>query len=208
MLEKYYQLVTDYLKLVWKNVNVDFNVKIENFTKSTITWLGSKESFIIHTILFASSFSLYFMGVSFDKILPVVTNIVSLEAIYLSIFIQMSVNSQLKKVEEIQENVEEIQENVEDIQENVEDIQENVEDIQENVEDIQENVEEIQENVDGIQENVDELQKDVEEIQKEVDEIQEDEEDVDDEILVRIESTLDSLIKEVMELKKQSIKRR
>jgi len=47
-----------------------------------------------------------------------------LEAIYLSIFIQMSVNIQAQKLQTLQENVEDIQEDVEDIQEDVQEIQE------------------------------------------------------------------------------------
>ena len=104
---------------------------IEKIALKSIHWIGSVNSLIIHTIVFIMGFLLYFLGFDFTKILLVITTLVSLEAIYLSIFIQMSVNLQAQKIKEIQENVEEIQENVEDIQENVEDIQENVEDIQE-----------------------------------------------------------------------------
>lgn len=88
--------------------------------------------------------------------LLVLTTLVSLEAIYLSIFIQMSVNKNTADIEVIQEDVEDIQEYVEDIQEDIEGIQEDVEDIQEDVEDIQEDVEEIQEHVEDIQEEIEE----------------------------------------------------
>jgi SAM-dependent methyltransferase len=54
----------------------------------------------------------------FDKntILLVLTTIVSLEAIYLSIFIQMSVNLHSKKLQSVASEVEELQKGVEDIQ--------------------------------------------------------------------------------------------
>ena len=76
-------------------------------------WIGSISSLIFHTI-------------------------VSLEAIYLAIFIQMSVNKNTADIEEIQEDVDEIQEDVEEIQEDVAEIEKDVDEIQEDVEDIQE----------------------------------------------------------------------
>ena len=87
-------------------------------------WIGSTSSLVVHTLLFVISFLLYFWGFELDKILLVVTTIVSLEAIYLSIFIQMSVNRHSYHLQEVAEDVEEIQEDVEEIQEDVEEIQE------------------------------------------------------------------------------------
>ena len=151
---------------------------IEKIAFKIIHWIGSVSSLITHTLFFIIGFLLYFSNL-FDKntVLLIITLIVSLEAIYLSIFIQMSVNSQSKKLQDVAEDLEEIQENVEDIQENVEDIQENVEDIQEDVEDIQ---------------------KDVEEINEE----EEDEEDEEDEDIQMIKDTMNKLMTEVLELKK------
>ena len=111
---------------------------IEKAVLTIISVIGSVKSLFIHTVIFIGSFCLYFLGIGIDSILNVVTNIVSLEAIYLSILIQMSVNYQSKKLELVAADVEDLQEDVEDIQSNVEDIQENVEDIQENVEEMQE----------------------------------------------------------------------
>ncbi len=108
-------------------------------------WIGSVNSILIHTALFLASFICYFFNVAFDKILLVVTTIVSLEAIYLSIFIQMSVNRQGRKLHAVARDVDEIQKDVEDIQEDVEEIQEDVENIEKDVDEIQEDVEEIQE---------------------------------------------------------------
>ena len=109
-------------------------------------WIGSTESLLIHTVLFIGAFLLADRGVvSFEKMLLVLTTIVSLEAIYLSIFIQMSLNLSQQNIEFIQEDLEEIQKDVEEIQEDVEEISEDVEEIQEDVEEISEDVEEIQE---------------------------------------------------------------
>lgn len=153
--------------------------RLEKISLISIQWVGSINSLILHTLLFIISFFLYFLGIDFDKVLLVLTTIVSLEAIYLAIFIQMSVNIQSKRLNDVAENVEDIQEDVEDIQEDVDDIQE----------------------------NFDELQKDIEEIQKDVEEIQkEDEDEEEDEILVRIENNIVILMKELNKLKKQQYK--
>jgi len=144
-------------------------------------WIGSTNSLVIHTILFITAFLLYFWGFELDNILLVLTTIVSLEAIYLSIFIQMSVNRQTRKLHAVARDVDEIQEDVEEIQKDVDEIQEDVEDIQK---------------------DVDEIQEDVEEIQEE-DEEEEKEEKKDDEILARMEETLGKLIEEIMDLKKE-----
>ena len=95
-------------------------------------WIGSPVSLLLHTVLFIGAFVLADEGlVSFEKMLLVLTTIVSLEAIYLSIFIQMSLNMSHQNIEFIQEDLEEIQKDVEEIQEDVEEISEDVEEIQE-----------------------------------------------------------------------------
>jgi len=97
---------------------------IEKLAIKTTNWIGSTGSIVIHTLLFIIAFALYFYGIQIDKILLIVTTIVSLEAIYLSIFIQMSVNRQSKEFQDVAEDIDEIQKDIDDIQEDVEDIQE------------------------------------------------------------------------------------
>ncbi len=107
--------------------------KFEDFSKKLTRWIGSPQSIILHTIFFISIFSLRFFEVSSSDILLILTTIVSLEAIYLSIFIQMTVNQHAKELEEVSEDIEEIQEDVDEIQKDVDEIQEDVEEIQEDV---------------------------------------------------------------------------
>ena len=95
----------------------------QSYTDRAIHWIGSVASLVIHTLLFAGSFLLVFFKVPFDKILLVVTTIVSLEAIYLAIFIQMAVNRNTASLEEVEENIDEIQKDVDDIQEDVDEIE-------------------------------------------------------------------------------------
>lgn len=102
-------------------------------------WVGSPASIVIHTLLFALSFaSVAFGWVSLDRMLLVLTTIVSLEAIYLAIFIQMTLNFTTEAVAVISEDVEEMQEDVGEIQEDIDEIQEDVDELQEDVEDISE----------------------------------------------------------------------
>ncbi len=93
---------------------------------STITkWIGSPVSVVLHTLLFICSFIVPYIGyASFDRMLLVLTTIVSLEAIYLSIFIQMSLNMNNQSIETIHANIEEISEDIVEIQEIQEEIQE------------------------------------------------------------------------------------
>ena len=95
-------------------------------------WVGSPSSIIIHSVLFLVSFAAAIFGwLSFDRMLLVLTTIVSLEAIYLAIFIQMTLNLTNQAVEEISDDVEEMQEDVAEIQEDVDELQEDVEEMSE-----------------------------------------------------------------------------
>ena len=115
---------------------VDFLVRV---TDGVMWWIGSIQSLIVHSVLFLTAFLLPVFGVvEFDKMLLVLTTVLSLEAIYLAIFIQMSVNRSQEHIEDLKEDVNEIQEDIEDIQEDIEEISEDIDDIQEDIEDIAE----------------------------------------------------------------------
>ncbi len=119
---------------------------VEKFALAVTRGVGSPMSIVIHTILFAACFIAAFGGwVLWETLLLVLTTIVSLEAIYLAIFIQMTINYTTKELEEIGEDIDEIQEDVDEIQEDVGEIQEDVDELQEDVEDISEDVEEMTE---------------------------------------------------------------
>ena len=63
---------------------------------------------------------------SLDQVLLVLTTLLSFEAIYLSIFIQMSVNRHENALREVGEDIGEIQEDITGIEEDIEEIQEDV----------------------------------------------------------------------------------
>lgn len=72
---------------------------IDEQANKITAWVGSTGSLILHTLLFIASFGLTLFGVSFDTVLLILTTAVSLEAIYLAIFIQRSVNRQSETLE-------------------------------------------------------------------------------------------------------------
>ncbi len=121
---------------------------IRDFALAVTRWIGSIPSLVLHTAFFILSFALVQFGIiGFNQMLLVLTTAVSLEAIYLSILIQMTINYQAQSIQEVSEDVEEMQEDIGEIQEDVEDISEDVEEISEDVEELQEDVEEISEDV-------------------------------------------------------------
>ncbi len=112
--------------------------KLENISLKFTGWIGTVGSLIFHTLLFGAAFALRWLGVSLDEILLVLTTIVSLEAIYLAIFIQMTVNKNLRHIEEISTDVDELSEDVEEISKDVDEISEDIEEISSDVDKMQE----------------------------------------------------------------------
>ena len=108
-----------------------------------MAWIGSVSSLIVHTIAFVLAFIIGVSGVApWDSVFLVLTTVVSLEAIYLAIFIQITVNRQAESIREIEEDIEEVQEDVEEISEDIEEMSEDVEEMQEDIEELSEEEEE------------------------------------------------------------------
>ena len=78
----------------------------------------------MHTALFIAFFVLGFLGFNWSDLLLILTTAVSLEAIYLAIFIQMTVNRNTQSLAEVEEDIDEIQEDIDEIQEDVGEISE------------------------------------------------------------------------------------
>lgn len=128
------------------------------FTK----WIGSGSSLMLHSVFFLGGFMLSYLGyVSFDRMLLVVTTLVSLEAIYLSIFIQFSLNHAKESLKEVEEDVEGIQEDVAEIQENIGELQEDVVEMTEEERADSMRKEEQKEALVNIQEDLEKLTQDI-----------------------------------------------
>lgn len=137
-------------------------------TALTITrWIGSPQSIIVHTIIFILSFATVSVGLlPFDRMLLILTTILSLEAIYLALFIQMTVNYTTQTIEAVGEDIEDIQEDVDEIQKDVDELQEDVEEINED-EVEEERQEAAQKNtLEQIQTDLRKLMEDIERLKK------------------------------------------
>ena len=189
----------DGLMIECLNMEKDLNKKVAQFALSFTRWVGSPASIIAHSCFFLVCLILPLFGFSFDRILLFLTTIVSLEAIYLAILIQLTINRNTENLEKVEQNLGEIKIDMDEIQEDVDEIQEDVG--------------EIQEDVDEIQKDVDEIQEDVDEIQKDVDEIEEGEQSEEQrdtetkEMIVRIEDALKSLVSDIEKLKQENTKK-
>ncbi|KKT42518.1 MAG: hypothetical protein UW88_C0006G0036 [Candidatus Collierbacteria bacterium GW2011_GWD2_45_10] len=92
---------------------------LDTLSRKITYHIGTSSSIVIHTILFIGIFSLRFFGQSTEEILLILTTAVSLEAIYLAIFIQMTVNRTTESLAGVEEDIDDIQEDIDDIQEDV-----------------------------------------------------------------------------------------
>jgi peptidoglycan hydrolase CwlO-like protein len=108
-----------------------------NWEKKFTKFIGSRESVIIHTVFFIVMLGLPLIGVHVDIVLLVLTTVVSLEAIYLAIFIQMTVNENTESLHEVEEDIDEIQENVGEIQEDMDEISIDIDEIESDIEEMQ-----------------------------------------------------------------------
>ena len=108
-------------------------MKKKTVIEGFIFWIGTTSSIIAHTCFFFAIFLLRFFGISNSDVLLILTTLVSLEAIYLSIFIQMSVNRQAIENQEtrqvlsnsltnLQESIEEVSETIDEVSEKVEEV--------------------------------------------------------------------------------------
>ena len=178
--------------------------RVESIALAAPQYLGSPTSLIIHTCFFVGIFTLQLFGFSFDQIMLILTTLVSLEAIYLSLFIQMTVNQHAKQIEEVSEDMEDISEDVEEISKDIDTIQEDVEEISEDVEEISKDIDTIQEDVKEISEDVEDISEDVDELGVEIE--RDDQEDAverteDQKRIEKIESAIEILLQEIRAIK-------
>ncbi len=163
----------------------------ETFPDRISKSIGSTMSLVIHTIIFALFFALILLGYSAERLLLILTTLVSLEAIYLAIFIQMSVNKNTESLEEVEEGLEEISDDIEDVSESLEEVEEELGEISEDIEDIQEGIGEIEEDIEEIEEDIEEDNKQDATDQKQ-----------NEEKFTEIHKTLEGILKELQTLKK------
>lgn len=165
------------LKKKYKDSHSQKLISADDVAFRVTRWIGSIPSLAIHTVIFLGCFTLVFFGVKVEEILLVLTTVVSLEAIYLAILIQYTVNKNTENLVEVGRELDEIQEDIDEIQEDVDEIQEDVGEIQEDIVDIEKG--------------------DIQEVERD---------DEHKELLKHIQANLGSLIKDIEKLKSSSTK--
>jgi vacuolar-type H+-ATPase subunit I/STV1 len=110
-------------------MKLETQVRLDLLIKS----VGTTKSLILHSWFFVIMLCLPFFGVNPSLSLLILTTVVSLEAIYLNIFIQMGVNRHADEQKETKEVLTSLEETIDDVQETIEDVQETVEDVQETI---------------------------------------------------------------------------
>lgn len=98
---------------------------MEALAKKITQWIGTTQSIILHTIFF-TGMGLWFLfdASRRDHILLVLTTLVSLEAIYQMLFLQLTVNLQGVDLTQVKSSMEEVNETIEEMQESVEELTE------------------------------------------------------------------------------------
>ena len=119
----------------------------EGLIISVSKWVGTPESIIIHTLLFLATFGLRLFGVPLETIFLGLTTVISLEAIYLSLFIQMSVNRSNVAIDEISEDVDDIIEDIDELDKDLEELQHDIDEMSDDIDEIHEDVDDITETV-------------------------------------------------------------
>ena len=147
-----------------QQVEDGFEVIALKFTR----WIGSSSSIIAHTVFFLGCFLTALFGVPLEKMLLFLTTVVSLEAIYLAILIQHTVNKNTENLVEVGRDIDEIQEDIDEIQEDVDEIQEDIDEIQDDVDEIEEGDTEEEKRDKEIKASVENIQKALEKLMKEI----------------------------------------
>lgn len=84
------------------------------FAKKVTHFIGTPLSIYLHTGVFVLFGLAILLGFDFDRIMLALTTLVSLEAIYLSLLIQLTVNRHEAHLEEMAEDIEDIQEDIQE----------------------------------------------------------------------------------------------
>lgn len=129
-------------------------INLNRFSEKITNWIGSTQSIILHSIFFVGIFALHFAGFATSDILLVLTTLVSLEAIYLAIFIQMTVNRNTQSLEEVEEDIDVIQGEVKGLGEDIEEISEDVDKNTRSLEDVGQDIEEVVEGVEELEQKI------------------------------------------------------
>lgn len=120
---------------------------LEKISFKVIGWIGTPKSLVVHSLFFVAIPALSLFGLDLRINLLILTTWLSIEAIYLAILIQMTINHTTTKLEGVEEDIEDIQEDVQGLEGNVEEISEDIDKIQVEDQNEEENTEETLDNI-------------------------------------------------------------
>lgn len=89
-------------------------MKRKHLSKKVTRFIGTPLSIWLHTGVFVIFGLFALMGYDANTLMLILTTVVSLEAIYLSLLIQLTVNRHEDHLEEMAEDIEDIQEDMDD----------------------------------------------------------------------------------------------
>ncbi len=98
-------------------------------TELFTAWVGTTSSIYLHTVFFVVMFALPLIGVSFETMMLALTTAVSIEAIYLALFIQMTVNKTSESLEDVEESLEGVEEDLEGLEKDIDELERDIDDI-------------------------------------------------------------------------------
>lgn len=111
----------------------EYKNKIEKLSISLTEWMGTPVSIFLHSLIFLFTFLLIFVGFNAERVMLVLTTAVSLEAIYLSLFIQMTVNRNTESLEDVEEDIDEIEEDTTPLEDSLTKIEKKIAELQKDI---------------------------------------------------------------------------
>jgi len=111
---------------------------IDGLSDRLTRWIGSTTSLLLHTLVFIFALLAHpLFGWELNSVLLVLTTAVSLEAIYLAIFIQRAVNTQGERLEDVEESIDDVEEALEDVEEALDEVEEGLDEVEEGLDDVE-----------------------------------------------------------------------
>ena len=103
-------------KNIWEIKMKKESSPIEIFAHKATRWIGTTNCLVFHGVFFLIAFTITpFIGL--DRVLLVTTTLLSWEAIFIGIFLQMSINRHGERIEDIEADIDDILEDTEDLTE-------------------------------------------------------------------------------------------
>ena len=130
---------------------------IDAIADRATTWVGSTPSLIVHTLFFLCSFLGHALFKwDYSEILLTLTTVVSLEAIYISIFIQRAVNQQSVRLQDVEESIDEVEESITEVEKSLDEVEESITEVEKSIDEVEESIDEVEKSIEDVEDALDE----------------------------------------------------